>query len=310
MTDRTRSRGASKMWGIRRARGGKYNEPPIRPDGTFAPHAVEEDPDTGCLNWRMSFIMNSRGGTPQASVGGRHVNVRRELWRIHREEPVPRQVTTSCLNPRCVNPAHLTAGTSSQIRQDRIMAAIRNGATREDVRKLGMSTQTERGYFRRSGMGLPLFPARPDWARARYDANRLAGSVRPPGITDRNWDIFLAVRTATLNEVGMAFGITRERVRQIASAVSAAIQANQEEQTRDSVSASVEMGEERRGGGGAGDEGDHEACGHKGSEARGDGARAHRQVAVHPHRAASPGRDSGDWPDKRVWSDDRGGKTP
>ncbi len=75
--------------------------------------------DDGCAVWRGKTV---KGLYPRVSLlvrPGRGVDVlvRRALWVLHQQRPIPAgaRITTTCATPLCVNPAHLVVATAKEV---------------------------------------------------------------------------------------------------------------------------------------------------------------------------------------------------
>lgn len=212
---------AEQVWQKRRAKGGPGNEPPVRADGSLRPDCYRDDPATGCRIWTGHTSNGVPNYANPARRGGWR-SVRRELWRLHRGEPIPDHVGVSCENSLCVALDHLQDGITFHGIAPELRDAITSVAPMLSAgtiaRRLGVSREAVTNQISRSNA------PRTSAFHAATQRFALEGPpARPAGVSDRHWTIFLASLGRTFQETGDQFGITRQRVDQIVKRVMSAI---------------------------------------------------------------------------------------
>lgn len=199
--------------------------PAFRPDGTLRPDAYRDDPETGCRIWLLSMrrdASNRSEGLPQAWNGHRTVQVRHELWRIHKGTSLTIGAGAKCGNARCVAVDHLIDGmtltTLTLDDQAQIDAMAGRLASAEIARRIGAPFDVVNRYVVRSGVR-----TRGAWHPA---AKRYAGKPLPPqplSIDDPYWEVFVFACEHTYRETSAQFGMTPQNVQLIVKRVLGAI---------------------------------------------------------------------------------------
>lgn len=208
------------VWEKRRTKGGKYNDRGVLADGALRPDLYRDDPETGCRIWLG--VMNGRTPSYAHRRGGWR-SVRRELWRIHRGEPVPEFVGASCENAECVAVGHLQDrktwhGKPIEIREY-IAAAAPLASIGTIAKRLGISSQCVKDHIRRIGAART-----PTYHVVSREFAVTGLPDRPESVSDRHWSIFAATLGTPYPEVGKHFGISRQRVDQIVRRVLAQLE--------------------------------------------------------------------------------------
>lgn len=180
-------------------------------DGTPNPAWLARDPATGCLRW-LGSLSGSRGpGTPQAwDHAGRRRSLRRDAWaRLFGPVPPLIRITTTCGDPRCLEPSHLRrSGLSPEEREN--LAADKHDETIAEARaRLGVSVDLVIEARGRGGKRQPE-PPRPN---AVWRVRHRLPAERPPEVLPADWAVVSAlVAGKHLPEVAAELGVSRQAV--------------------------------------------------------------------------------------------------
>lgn len=100
--------------------------------------------------WEWPHTMS--GGYGTFRIDGFTFQAHRVAWALEYGEPGNRVVRHNCDNKRCVRPGHLRLGTSHDNAMDTIMRVRRGGLTREEIREVFQSTETQSKIAARFGI--------------------------------------------------------------------------------------------------------------------------------------------------------------